>query len=59
MQVSEIDSVKIYNLSAGKALPDVCTYLSLQFYFNHFDMPLRSIKYAPLDDAYIFCLLMT
>lgn len=23
MQVSEIDSVKIYNLSAGKSLPDV------------------------------------
>lgn len=33
MQVSEIDSVKIYNLSAGKALPDVCTII---YYYRPF-----------------------
>lgn len=29
MQVFEIDNVKIYNLSAGKSLPDVSTLLLL------------------------------
>lgn len=31
MQVVEIDNVKIYNLSAGKSLPDVSGY----FHFNY------------------------
>lgn len=29
MQVSEIDNVKIYNLSFGKSLPDVSNCLSI------------------------------
>lgn len=34
MQVSEIDNVKIYNLSAGKSLPEVCIFREIIQYVS-------------------------